>query len=389
MSFSLLFSRTPLPRPSCLGQFAWLANSVLLASVLLLTGCEPKPEISRYTVPKESVIDKGVSQVSAAAESVPKQTLGAIFVHGETGWFFKASDDPAKLTPLTSRLREFVESVRFAAGADAEPTWTMPEGWTREAGNQFRFATIRTGASPTSPEISVTKLPGPADGDLETFVLLNVNRWRNQLTLPPLDKEELKGETEKIKASELEGTWVDITGKGAAGNSMAAPFAGGAAGPAVRPPVLPGPASTTQATGSGIKYAAPEGWKEEPAGGFRKASFKVKDGEQLLDVSVSDLSAQAGELLPNINRWRQQVKLPEIDQAELDKQLQPVKMGDVDGQLIEIVGGSADGSGKETILGAIAVHGDKAWFVKARGPAALAAREKARFEQFVRSLQFE
>jgi hypothetical protein len=387
MSFSLLSSRTPLPRPSRLGQFAWLANSVLLASVLLVTGCEPKPEIARYTVPKESVIDKGVSQVSAPAESAPKQTLGAIFVHGETGWFFKASDDPAKLTPLTARLREFVESVRFAADADSEPTWTLPEGWTREAGNQFRFATIRTGASPPSPEISVTKLPGPADGDLDTFVLLNVNRWRKQLSLPPLDKEGLKGETEKVKAGELEGTWVDISGKGAAGNSMA-PFAGGAAGPAVRPPSLPEPATAAQGSG-GIKYAAPEGWKEEPAGGFRKASFKVKDGEQLLDVSVSDLSAQAGELLPNINRWRQQVKLPEIEQAELDKQLQPVKMGDVDGKMIEIVGESADGSGKETILGAIAIHGDKAWFVKARGPAALAAREKARFEQFVRSLQFE
>jgi len=370
----------------------WFANLALLPAVLASVGCEAEPQISKYTVPKESVIDKAPVREASTAAAEPKQIVGAIFVSGDTGWFFKAMDDPARLGPLTADIRKLVESVKLPADESGEPTWTLPEGWTREAGNQFRLATIRAGSDSKAPEISVSKLPGPESGDQDEYVLVNVNRWRGQVGLPPLSKAELANETEEVKAGDVTGTWVTMAGNAAAGSgSMTAPFAGGAG--AQRPPFASSasPSESSDAnSGSGIKYKTPEGWQEESASGFRKASFKVADGDKLLDISVSDLAAQAGELLPNINRWRQQVKLPEVTQEELEKQLQPIDFGgDVKGDLVELVGEAQDGSGKETILGAIAVHGDKAWFVKARGSAELAEREKEKFEQFVRSIQFE
>ena len=371
-----------------------LTNLASLLAVMAVVGCEAEPQISKYTVPKESLINQKAASSTAAnspAKAEPKQILGAIFIAGDAGWFFKAMDDPSRLGPLTSEIRKLVETAKLPTDESGEPTWTLPEGWTREPGNQFRFATIRAGADRSAPEISVSKLPGPEAGDEDAYVLDNVNRWRGQIGLAPLAKAGLASETEEIKAGDVTGVWVDMTGEApASGAGMMAPFAGGAAG--ARPPfaAASGSAAPSDKPASGIKYETPEGWKEEPATGFRKASFKVTDGDQLLDVSVSDLAAQAGELLPNINRWRQQVKLPEITQEELEKQLQPIDFGgDVKGHFVELVGEAQDGSGKETILGAIAVHGDQAWFVKARGSADLAEREKQKFQQFVRSIQFE
>jgi hypothetical protein len=359
------------------------ARNLLLASiVLVLGGCEPKPQITKYTVPKESTVDKAGGRAAAAQTTAPKQTIGAIFVNGDSGWFFKASDDPARLEPLSAEMRTFVESVRFSS-ADGDPTWTLPKGWSREPGNQFRFATVRMGDKPNAPEISVSRLPGPEPGGEEQYQLLNINRWRDQVGLAPLESDELAKESDPIQAGELRGTWVSMTGTASAGNSMAPFAAGGAATPRSLPPT-----AANAARSSGIKYTVPTGWEEKPAEGLRRASFLVVNGDAKLDISVTVLSASGGELLPNVNRWREQVNLPRVDKAELDKQLKSIEIGGEEGHLIEIKGEAPSGA-KQTILGAIAIRGDEAWFVKAWGDTPLADREKANFEQFVRSIQFE
>jgi hypothetical protein len=63
--------------------------------------------------------------------------------------------------------------------------WTLPAGWTDGAGGQMRFATLKP---PVAGKIdaSVVVLPGPAGGELA-----NVNRWRNQIGLGPLDEAGL------------------------------------------------------------------------------------------------------------------------------------------------------------------------------------------------------
>jgi hypothetical protein len=63
--------------------------------------------------------------------------------------------------------------------------WTLPTGWTESAGGQMRYATLRP---PVAGRIdaSVIVLPGPAGGELA-----NVNRWRNQIGLPPIDEAGL------------------------------------------------------------------------------------------------------------------------------------------------------------------------------------------------------
>ncbi len=64
--------------------------------------------------------------------------------------------------------------------------WTLPAGWTeKQGGGDMRQATLTPpGAGKT--EVTVVRLAGPAGGELA-----NVNRWRNQIGLPPLTEPQL------------------------------------------------------------------------------------------------------------------------------------------------------------------------------------------------------
>lgn len=72
--------------------------------------------------------------------------------------------------------------------------WSMPDGWSEEAGSGIRIATLRPALYP-SVEVTVIALEGPAGGELA-----NVNRWREQIGLPPVEANAL-GSTRKSVAS--------------------------------------------------------------------------------------------------------------------------------------------------------------------------------------------
>jgi hypothetical protein len=64
--------------------------------------------------------------------------------------------------------------------------WTLPKGWTQEKGGAaMRYATLKAPV-PGRLDVSVVVLPGPAGGELA-----NVNRWRNQIGLAPIDDAAL------------------------------------------------------------------------------------------------------------------------------------------------------------------------------------------------------
>ena len=71
--------------------------------------------------------------------------------------------------------------------------WTLPKGWTESAGGQMRYATLKPPVA-GRVDASVVVLPGPAGGELA-----NVNRWRNQIGLPPVDDAALTGARRVVK----------------------------------------------------------------------------------------------------------------------------------------------------------------------------------------------
>ncbi len=138
-----------------------------------------------------------------------------------------------------------------------------------------------------------------------------------------------------------------------------------------------------------LTYETPEGWLPGKAGGMRKAAFRVRRNRQQVDITVIDLAAAAGKLLPNIKRWRRQIQMEEsVTQEKLDREIKQIKVGPVTGHYIELVG-PEDAESRKSILAVIAIHEGKAWFFKLMGDAELAEREKKRFEAFVQSVRFE
>jgi hypothetical protein len=71
--------------------------------------------------------------------------------------------------------------------------WTLPAGWSEKPGGQMRYATLQ---APVTGRLdaSVVVLPGPAGGELA-----NVNRWRNQIGLAPLDDGGLSKARRMVK----------------------------------------------------------------------------------------------------------------------------------------------------------------------------------------------
>lgn len=60
--------------------------------------------------------------------------------------------------------------------------WTLPKGWTQTlSGGGMRYATLKAPLEGRL-DLSVVVLPGPAGGELA-----NVNRWRGQIGLAPID----------------------------------------------------------------------------------------------------------------------------------------------------------------------------------------------------------
>lgn len=362
--------------------------ALLLAATVV--GCGQQEKITSYRVKKPEVVDPTLISAASTptALATEQQTLGLIVPIGDNSWFFKLTGDAKSVEPQQDAFLEFTKSIKFSAGADAQPSWTVPAGWKDLPGSQFRFATIRMAESDSAGkplEITVSS----AGGD----VLANINRWRGQLNLKPIAASDMGEATKAVKVGGHDAIFVSLVGKGSGqmGGAPFAPFAGGGSSsggklPADHPPIDSGqsaPVAKAQAS-SDLKYDAPPEWSPGKANAFSLAAFKVVDGDAQADITIS---TAGGELLDNVKRWRGQLGLSPIDAAELSKSVQKIDTLGTTGAYVEIVG--PEGAKRETILGVQAEAGGRTWFVKLKGDAKLAEQEKSRFEAFVKSLRMK
>lgn len=326
--------------------------------------------------------EAGIRRYTVQRPEPPDRTLGAIIPRGEQAWFFKLSGPNGAVAQQAEAFRTFVSSVRFGQEADAPPSWKLPAGWKQLPGSQMRFATLEIDNGDQPLECSVSMLP-MTSSDLSSYVMANINRWRDQLRLPKLAMDQLDRATTKISLedSSLTATLVDFAGTLSSGRTGAAPFAGGPMGGGAPRTESGLPDATEKLT-----YDIPQGWVpgelEVSRSGVtvrRAAVFEVRDGRQRAEITVTKLPASA--ILTNVNRWRGQIGLEGISAEKYEQ----------DKKQIEFAGGPADyvqflGT-QDAILGVIAHRGAVAWFVKLQGPPELAGRERENFEQFVRSIR--
>lgn len=167
---------TPSPRRMPSGVRAILAAS-LAAGTLFLIGCD------RDQVSRSAPAPAG----PAAPMPMPAPGGMAPSMNGEV------APPPAPTNPLR---------------------WKLPKGWTETAGGGMRFATLNP-PGPGKVELSVVCLPGEAGGELA-----NVNRWRGQIGLEPLDEKALSASRQNVKSKAGTVSVFDFTSQGQAQSRM-------------------------------------------------------------------------------------------------------------------------------------------------------------------------
>src|SRR5262249_43446616 len=103
--------------------------------------------------------------------------------------------------------------------------------------------------------------------------------------------------------------------------------------------------------------------------------------------TVTQLAGEAGGLIENVQRWREQVRLPRATEQQLREDLRTFETAEGGGSLVDLAG--PDGARRERILGLILPRGGVTWFFKMRGPADLVGKQRDAFEAFVKSVRFD
>ena len=325
--------------------------------------------------------EEEIRTYTVARPESPSRLLGAIIPRGEQAWFFKLTGPNQVVAEQGTAFRELIKSLKFDESS-GEPSWTLPSGWSERPGTSIRFATLQVEVGGEKLDCSVTKLP-MTDPDLPTYLLANINRWRDQLRVAKISANELASSTSQLKLNrgELTATLVEFTGEMAP--SPMAPMAS-ASTTSERPPMA---GASRAVPADKLNYKVPLGWKPGPLeisrGGItvpRAAAFEVQEGEQRVEITVTKLPISG--MLGNVNRWRAQIGLGEITINQLEQVKKQIEFAGRPADYVQFAGE------KEAILGVVSIAGDDVWFVKLQGNTELATRERENFEQFVKSIRF-
>lgn len=165
------------------------------------------------------------------SETEKSRILAVIQRREGTAWFFKMTGSDALVARQKPVFLEFLKSIAFqaaetqpalppshppiggmtlppapAASGD-KPAWKVPAGWQEVAPGQMQLAKfVATGDGGAKAETSVAVIPGDGGGPLA-----NVNRWRGQMGLSPVDAADLPKQTAEIQVGGAPALILDVT----------------------------------------------------------------------------------------------------------------------------------------------------------------------------------
>jgi hypothetical protein len=121
---------------------------------------------------------------------------------------------------------------------------------------------------------------------------------------------------------------------------------------------------------------------------MRIATFYTSGSNDRAELRVSKFGVNRfGSMLVNVNRWRGEVGLPPTD----DEHKETVREAKIAGEqsiVFEFAGpGTGDGAARSYV--AMLVKGRDMWFFKLLGPDKSVADQRANFDSFLQSLEFE
>ena len=291
----------------------------------------------------------------------------------------------------------------------------VPSNWQPQPLSEMRQASFLVkGENGAVVDISLVSLGASASN-----VLDNVNRWLGQLGQPPITEDKLRAVSQKLTTSAGEVTIVDLAGlpkdadPAKDGRIVAAMTSGGSGtlffkmrgnaelaeaqksefikwvaavcngqtegrAPAMAGAEMPqGDAPAPQ-----IKWKTPDGWTEVPPTSMRYASFNAAapNGGKI-DISVVTFPGDGGSDSDNVNRWRQQIGLPPLNDNQVRDLIVPIN-ANTEFSTLDMT------SGDSRVVAAWTRRDGRSWFFKMSGPASALETEKSKFLEFIRSIHF-
>jgi hypothetical protein len=187
--------------------------------------------------------DQSATLYDIAGSDNAKRILGAIQERDGTTWFFKMTGEARLVEGQKPEFTAFLKSLTFSnatqsaalppghppiGGANQtapmmsgepvganKPAWAVPAGWQEVPASQFLLAEYSiAGANGAKAEVNVAELNGNGGG-----VLANVNRWRGQIGLGPVDEIGLLKVTTALAVTGGQATFVDMTGRDMSGQA--------------------------------------------------------------------------------------------------------------------------------------------------------------------------
>ena len=153
----------------------------------------------------------------------------------------------------------------------------------------------------------------------------------------------------------------------------------------VEAPLAMPAAGTTPSSAQDLAWTAPSNWEVVPASGVRRGSFKVANTEgESADISVIAFPGDVGGLTANANRWRDQVGLPRLPDAEVQASVEHLDTPTFHLDFVNYLG-TANGV-PTRVAGAILEHQGESWFFKIIGPSSIVDAEMESFRAFLQTI---
>jgi hypothetical protein len=293
--------------------------------------------------------------------------------------------------------------------------WTTPSTWQELAPTSIRIGNFLVkGQDGAKAEAAIFSFPGSVGTELD-----NVNRWRKEVKLPPIEADQIT--SEPVTVDSLDGKLYEFAGpaehivvasvprNGAMwfikmqGDKDVVTDAepvfrdflhsihfssegGGATQPAAEAVAAP---AADSGSSDEPKWNLPGNWTEKAPGPMLFKSYTAvdKDG-QTANVTVSFFPGDVGGTFANVNRWRGQMGLPPVGQDDLATVTQTLETDSGKGTLVDFTGTDARTGQPGRLVAIMLPHGDNTWFYKLSGPVSTVENQKPGFVKFVQTVHY-
>jgi len=158
---------------------------VLLAGGLIVAGCKDT-KVTSYRVPKDADSNAQAAPLhsqtpAASTNDLPTESHPLPLTNLPADAALPPGHPAIEGMPAPADAGAAMSATAVPTTADLTLVWTAPAGWTQKQASAMRKGSYAVSGPEGAGDISITAFPGDVGGDLA-----NVNRWRGQLGLPPV-----------------------------------------------------------------------------------------------------------------------------------------------------------------------------------------------------------